>query len=139
MMTSILTVLLVCICLAGCGGGGGSDASNTSDGNPTDEGARAQAFVEEAIRLAMEDALVTCQTVVCPIADADTETERPDGVVVHGCTWECMESVIDDSGETRNHFIIVSWVRFSDGCFEPPEVLLAQESPVLCVPNQVRF
>ena len=137
MMKPILIALLMCVWVMGCGGGGGS-GSNTSNGNLSEE-ERAQAFLDEAIRLATQDTVVTCQTVVCPIADADTETERPDGVVVHGCTWECMASRIDDSGETRNYFMIFGWERLPDGCFEPPEVLLAQESPVLCVPNQERF
>lgn len=137
-MKSILTALtawLVCIWFIGCGGGGGGNDSSTSGGNPT----RAQAFRDEAIRLALEDAVVTCQTVACPIADSDVEGERADGVVVHECHWNCLESRIDDSGETRNYVIFLFWERLPDGCFEPAEVLLAQESPVLCVPNQEQF
>ena len=100
-MKPILAVLFVCTGLIGCGGGGGGGGT-TSGGSPT-EAERTQAFSDEAIRLAIQDAMVTCQTVMCPIADSDFEDDRPDGVVVHGCHWECLESVIDDTGEARNY------------------------------------
>ena len=138
-MKTNLTVWLVCLLFVGCGGGGGSGGDSTTSGGGPTEAERTQAFVDEAIRLSIQDAIVTCQTVMCPIADSDFEDHRPDGVVVHGCHWECMESVIDDSGEARNYFIIIRWERLPDGCFGAAEVLQAQETPVLCVPNQDRF
>lgn len=135
MMKFILTLLLVGCCLIGCGGGGGGD-SRTSE---TDEQQRAQAFRDEAVRLATDDAMVTCQTIMCPLADGEGENVRPDGTVGHGCNWNCLESRIDDSGETRNYVIWLRWERLPDGCFGPPDVLIATENLDVCVPNQDRF
>ena len=132
-----LTVLWVCAWVMGCGGGGGS-GSSTSGGNPLEE-ERAQAFLGEAIRLAIDDAIVTCQTIVCPIADGEGENVRPDGTVGHGCNWNCLESRIDDSGETRNYIIWLRWERLPDGCFGPADVLIATEILDVCIPNQERF
>lgn len=137
-MKSILAVLLVCTGLIGCGGGGGGGNSSTSGGNPT-EAERAQAFLDEAIRLAILDAVVTCDLVVCSIADGSGGNVRPDGSVGHGCNWNCLESMIDDSGETRNYFIAIRWQRLPEGCFGEAEVVIATLNPDLCVPNQERF
>ena len=139
MIKSILIAGLVCTWLIGCsGGGGGGGGNNTSGGIPTEEN-RARAFRDEALRLANVEAIVECKTVVCSIADSQDEAELDDGVVVAGCSWRCLESMIDDSGETRNYWIILNWQRLPDGCFGPEIVVFAQESPILCVPNQERF
>ncbi len=136
-MKRLLAVGMICWWVIGCGGGGGG-GGDSSGGMPT-EAERAQAFKDEAIRLAEANAVVMCQTVVCAIADSDVEETRNDGVVVNECHWNCLETAIDGSGETQNYIIFMFWERLPDGCFGPAEVLLAQEAPFLCVPNQERF
>ena len=136
-MRRMLAVCMIGLWVVGCGGGGGG-GGDSSNGMSTEQ-ERAQAFLDEAIRVGNENAVVMCDLIVCSITDDDNDFVHSDGVVSHGCQWNCLESRIDDSGETRNYLIYLVWRRFPDGCFEPSEVFLQQEIRGLCVPNQERF
>jgi hypothetical protein len=99
---------------------------------------RDEAFAGEALMRAEDDAMVSCQMIVCPIADTDDDFDRGDGTLAHLCWYNCMESEIDASGETRYFYVHLQWNRFVDGCFDPDAriVMVLAENTQLCVPNQ---
>jgi hypothetical protein len=131
-----LGLILCLVAVVGCSGGGGS-GSETSSPDPA---TRDEAFAREALMRAEDDAIVMCQMIVCPIADGDREVDRGDGTMAHICRYNCMESEIDASGETRHFFVYLLWERFADGCYDPDTrvVLLLAENTQLCAPNQER-
>ena len=131
-----LGLILGLVVVVGCGssGGGGGDSS------PPNPVARDDAFAQEALMRAEDDAIVTCRQIVCPIADGDRDVDRGDGTIAHICRYNCMESEIDTSGETRHFFVYLQWDRWVDGCFDADTrvVVLLAENPQLCVPNHER-
>lgn len=123
--------------LSGCGSGG--NGAGEPDGLSAIE--LAEAFRDEAIRLALLDAQVTCQTVVCPLADDDFDVQRVDGVIVHTCAWDCLEATLEVSDgalERRRYVVILDWQRFAEGCWVEEVGVLAEVNSALCRPANGR-
>jgi hypothetical protein len=131
-----LGLMLCLVAVVGCGGGGGSG----NDANSPNPVTRDEAFAEEALMRAEDDAMVSCQMIVCPIADTDRDGDRGDGTFAHLCFYDCMESEIDASGEKRYFYVHLRWERFADGCYgaDARIVMVLVENPQLCVPNHER-
>jgi hypothetical protein len=89
---------------------------------------------------AEDAAIISCETIVCPIADTDFDGDRGDGTFAHICLYNCMESEIDASGEKRHFFVHLRWERFADGCYrvDTRMVMALVENQQLCVPNHER-
>lgn len=127
--------ILCLVAVVGCGGGG--SGGETSSTNPL---TRDEAFANEALMRAEDDARVECKSIECPIADGDGDVDRGDGTFAHFCSYDCMEAEIDTSGEKRHFFVHLRWERFADGCYDADEriVVVLVENPQLCVPNHER-
>ncbi len=133
----LLTAVVFSALIAGCSGGG----SDSSTDVPVDL-ERDQAFRDEAVRLAVERVVVTCETLECPTADDDIDaTAIPgSGEFTHFCSWTCTQAMLprrDGSLETRPHLVQLDWDRVEGECWvvETPIVITSNINPSPCTPN----
>jgi hypothetical protein len=132
----VITAVALSALIAGCGGGSGGGAEVPVDLE------RDQAFREEAVRVAVERVVMTCETLECPTADEDIDaTAIPgSGEFTHFCSWDCIAATLprpDGSLETRHHLVQLDWDRLEGDCWavDDPIVITANLNAFSCTPN----
>lgn len=124
-----LVVIIFILFLAACD-------SNDLDDSIFLEPGRSVEFADEALNRAQDTVNESCNAIQCPLATNRTQqVDQATQVEILTCTFDCVESEIDSTGERRQFFISMVWERAPGQCYETDERSTVQRNFDPCVPD----